>query len=62
MKNLDFSYASVCSNDRVPSQHLASPFIEELEYIRCSNSYGTHIVTGDFTWLQEIALFYRLDT
>jgi len=44
----NFSFAQVCSNDCVPSQHLASLFIE-LEYIGCHNSYSTHWFC---TWLQ----------
>ena len=37
MKIPDFSFAQICSNDRIPSQDSASPFMEETEYIGYPN-------------------------
>jgi len=42
MENPDFSFTQKCSNDHVPSQSSASPFIKELEYIKYPNGYSTH--------------------
>jgi len=43
MKIPSFSFAQVCSNDHLLSQHSVSPFIEEMGYIRCHNGYNTCI-------------------
>jgi len=50
IKNPNFSFAQVYSNDCVASQHSKSPFIEEMDNIGCSNGYN--IYTDIFTWLQ----------
>jgi len=50
MENPNFSYAKKCSNDRVPSQHSASAFIEYWGYIGCPIGYSTlifHMATID---------------
>jgi len=44
MENSDFSFAQECLNDRVPSQHSASPFIDDCGYPRYPNGYSTLIL------------------
>jgi len=37
-----FFFTEVCSNDWVPYQHSAIPFIEEMDYTGCPRGYGTY--------------------
>jgi len=41
MENPDFSFTQEWSNDRVPSQHSSSAFMEGRGYIGFSNGYNT---------------------
>ena len=42
IENPNFSFAHVCSNDRVPSQHAVAHLREEMDYIGCRNGYSTY--------------------
>ena len=42
MENPDFSFAQECPNNRVPSHHSTSPFLDGMSYIGDPIGYGTH--------------------